>query len=402
MPKQSASPRCRVAVVWIDWYPYHVARFRGLVSAFNGEVAGIELVGGVGVHAGLKFREELPAELPITTLMPNVSWREASHLRLASMVWRELSRLEPEVVLVPGYYTLPGLATALWARVHGAKSVLMTESCAFDHSRTGWREKLKSLGLRMLFSWAVTGGRAHVAYLQQLGFPLDRVTGFYDVVDNEFLHNGCRSVRSEPGAARVESGLSTSPYFLYVGRLAEEKNVSTLVTSWIAYRNAGGSWPLVLVGEGPESNELRKLAAACIFAKDIIFPGLRSASELLPFYAFAGCFVLPSSREPWGLVVNEAMAAALPVLVSNHCGCAADLLTEGVNGYSFEPFDGGQLTGLLHRMESLTAEQRALMGAASAQAIEVFSPQSFGRSILEISTAGNRSGLLQALPEGPL
>lgn len=400
MPKQSTKMRCRVAVVWIDWYPYHVARFCGLVSAFNGEVAGIELVGGIGVHAGLKFREEVPEGLPVTTLLPNVSWGEASHLRLAWMVWQELSRLEPEVVLVPGYYTLPGLATALWARVHGAKSVLMTESCAFDHARTGWREKVKSFGLRMLFSWAVTGGRAHVAYLRQLGFPLDRVTGFYDVVDNTFFGEGSKLLRKEPGRARADNGLGESPYFLYVGRLAEEKNVTTLLTSWIAYRNAGGSWPLVLVGEGPESGALRELAAACKFGKDVVFPGLRSAAELLPFYAFAGCFVLPSWREPWGLVVNEAMAAGLPVLVSTRCGCAADLLTEGRNGFSFEPLDEARCTTLLLRMESLTAEQRAHMGAASARAIEVFSPQSFGQSIFRISMTGSRSGLLEALPEG--
>ena len=402
MPKRSTTVRCQVAVIWIDWYPYHVARFRGLVSAFAGKVAGLELVGGVGVHTGLKFREELPADLPVKTLMPNVSWREANHLRLARLVWRELSQLKPRLVLVPGYYTLPGIAAAIWARVHGADSVLMTESCAFDHLRTGWREQLKSFGLHALFSWAVTGGRAHVAYLRQLGFPLERVTGFYDVVDNSFFRDGCARLREKPGAGRAELGLGESPYFLYVGRMAEEKNVATLLSSWIAYRRAGGSWPLMLVGEGPESETLRTWAAACPFAGDVIFAGLRSSAELLPFYAFAGCFVLPSSREPWGLVVNEAMAAALPILVSNRCGCAADLLAEGVNGFSFEPLNGTRLSTLLHRMEDLPVEKRTEMGEASAHAIQFFSPLRFGRSIFSIATAVDRSGSLEALPGGSL
>ena len=402
MPEQSPSARCLVAVVWIDWYPYHVARFRGLISAFAETVAGIELVGGVGVHAGLKFREDLPADLPVTTLMPNVSWREASHLRLAWLVWRALSRLKPRLVLVPGYYTLPGIATAIWARVHGANSVLMSESCAFDHIRTGWREQLKSFGLRALFNWAVTGGRAHVAYLSQLGFPSERVTGFYDVVDNSFFADGSTRLRQKPVATRGEFGVEQSPYFLYVGRLAEEKNVATLLSSWIAYRHAGGSWPLVLVGDGPESLPLRWSAAASPFGNDVIFAGLQSSSELLPFYSFAGCFVLPSSREPWGLVVNEAMAAALPVLVSNRCGCAADLVAEGKNGFSFDPLDAGELSDLLRRMEDLTEEKRREMGEASAQTIQVFSPQSFGRSIFAIATALDHSGSLEALPGGSL
>ena len=60
--RKSRTQGCRVAVIWIDWYPYHVARFRGLMSApsLRGGVVGIELVGGVGVHQGLKFRDLLP------------------------------------------------------------------------------------------------------------------------------------------------------------------------------------------------------------------------------------------------------------------------------------------------------------------------------------------------------
>ena len=154
--KEIASP-CRVAVIWIDWYPYHVARFRGMLDALPGQVAGIELVGGIGVHAGMKFRETLPEGLSVQTLLPTGSWNTADKWSLSLALWRKLSELQPEVVLVPGYYTLPGFAAALWARVHGAQSVLMSESTASDHLRTGWKEMLKSGVVRGLFDWAVVG-----------------------------------------------------------------------------------------------------------------------------------------------------------------------------------------------------------------------------------------------------
>ena len=69
MPSLQTTRRPRVVVLWIDWYPYHVARFRGLASApaLRGGVIGIEMVGGVGVHKGLKFREELPKDLAVET-----------------------------------------------------------------------------------------------------------------------------------------------------------------------------------------------------------------------------------------------------------------------------------------------------------------------------------------------
>ncbi len=394
MPEVSTQ-RPHVAVIWIDWYPYHVARFRGLLAApsLRERTVGIELVGGVGVHQGLKFREELPADLNVQTLMPGSSWSEANKLELARRVWQRLNALDPEVVLVPGYYTLPALAAAVWARVHRRRSVLMTESTAGDHPRTWWKELPKRLALRALFGWAVTGGRAHVAYLRQLGFPAERIVGCYDVVDNALFGTGAKALREDAASAPAPA-----PFFLYVGRLAEEKNVAGLLRSWTAYREQGGTWPLVLCGDGPERAGLQALAASTPYAAEVHFPGLKSSRELLPFYAHAGCFALPSTREPWGLVVNEAMAAGLPVLVSSRCGCSADLVQEGVNGFTFDPQDGPALTRLLLMMEGKTAAERAAMGRSSAEIVSGYSPQGFGQAIASIlpSAAGQTGAALAA------
>jgi glycosyltransferase involved in cell wall biosynthesis len=359
-------------------------------------VRGIELVGGIGVHAGLKFREDLPEGLAIETLMPETSWRDADKWELAKLLWKRLSQLQPEVVLVPGYYTLPAIAAALWAKLHGRASVLMTESTAGDHQRSWWKETLKGFGLRSLFHWAVSGGKAHVAYLRELGFPADRVVGFYDVVDNELFDRGTYLHRLQTAK---EAGLPED-YFLYVGRLSEEKNVAGLLTSWISYRSQGGTRALMLVGDGPERQRLQAMASESPFAADVHFPGLKSSKDLIPFYAYAGCFVLPSTREPWGLVVNEAMASGLPVLVSERCGCAADLVLQGMSGFTFNPQNEAALTNKLMTMEALTPEQRIRMGKYSAELIRGFSPQKFGFSIASIADANPRQGRLESLAGG--
>ncbi len=391
--------RCRVAVIWIDWYAYHVARFRGLNAAptLTGKVTGLELVGGVGVHAGLKFREDLPPELAIETLEPESSWAQANKVQLARALWTRLSALEPEVVLVPGYYTLPAVAAALWAKLHRSASVLMTESTAYDHPRVAWKEWAKSLLLRALFDWAVAGGKEHLAYLEQLGFPKQRTARFYDVVDNELFAAGTDALRAQSPAA---FNLPAQPYFVFVGRFAEEKNVGRLLESWISYRREGGHWPLVLVGDGPLGASLREAATASGFGSEVFFPGLKSSRALLPFYAFAGCFVLPSTREPWGLVVNEAMAAGLPVLVSDRCGCAEDLVVPGRNGLLFSPNDGSALTQCLHRIASLSAEALSQMGAESRRRISRYSPQNFGLEIARIAEMHRES--LEDAPEPDL
>ena len=141
-PADGKSAACQVVVIWIDWYAYHVARFQGLLRhpELAGRVVGLELVGGVGVHAGLKFREEIPASLPVQTLLPGGNWKEAGKWQLARAVWQRLNRLSPSLVLVPGYYTVPAIAAAIWAKFKGKKSVLMTESTEHDHARVWWRE----------------------------------------------------------------------------------------------------------------------------------------------------------------------------------------------------------------------------------------------------------------------
>lgn len=383
-PASQALP-CKVAVIWIDWYAYHVARFRGLLAAapLAGRVCGVELVGGVGVHTGLKFREDLPADLPVHTLMPGSSWAEAGQLRLALKLWRYLAHIDPAAVLVPGYYTLPAIAAALWARLHQRTSILMTESTADDHTRIAWKERAKSLLIRTLFDSAVTGGRAHQRYLEQLGFPADRIGHFYDVVDNTFLSETTRTLRQRSPA---EFGLPET-YFLYVGRLAEEKNIRSLLEAWIAYRETGGTWPLVLVGDGPEAQSLRSLVAESPFVHDVYFVGHKNSRELPTFYAFAGCFVLPSSREPWGLVVNEAMAAGLPVIVSTRCGCAEDLVIPSSNGYTFDPGHPTELLTRLHQIGNASADSLNSMQIRSAERVASYSPLNFGLEIAYLTAS---------------
>jgi 1,2-diacylglycerol 3-alpha-glucosyltransferase len=376
--------RGKLAVIWIDWYAYHVARFRALAEhpALAGRVRGVELVGGTGVHRGLRFRSAIPAELAVDTLFPEGSWGETGKLGIALALWKRLNRIDPAVLLVPGYYTAPGLAAALWGKLHGRRTVLMTESTEGDHRRVGPKEAFKGALIRFLFDWAVAGGTPHRAYLERLGFPGSRIAQFYDVVDNDFFRERSAALRRHSSAAEFDL---PERYFLYVGRLAEEKNVVGLLEAYLTYRHEGGDWSLVLAGDGPERPRMEELAARSPFAADIRFAGLRSTAELPEFYAFASAFVLPSTREPWGLVVNEAMASGLPVIVSDRCGCAPDLLREGENGFGFAPQNAGELAACLGAMSRVPEEARARMGRCSAERIEQFSPQAWAAEVARIA-----------------
>lgn len=371
-----------VVVIWVDWYAYHVARLRALAEhpALAGRVSGIEMVGGCGVHGNLKFRSDDRDGLAVHTLLPESNWKDATPGRLVRALWKKLNELNPAVLLIPGYYTAPAIAAACWGRLHGCTTVLMTETTEGDHRRVWWKETLKQTLLRSLFGWAIAGGRPHRRYLETLGFPRRRIASMYDVVDNEFF-----AAESAAWRSRERGSDLPSDYFLYVGRLAPEKNVDGLLNSFAAYRRQGGNWSLVLVGDGPLAAHLRQRAKEPVLAGYVSFAGHRNTAETARYYAGARCFVLPSTREPWGLVVNEAMAASLPVLVSERCGCAEDLVNHGCNGFVFNPAHAAELTVAMWEMERMPAAQRESFGQESLRIIGRYSPQAWAEEVVRVA-----------------
>ena len=357
----------RLSVIWTNFGPYHMARIRALKPFFD--VKAIELASDQRLY---RWWRGDPDDAVYT--LTEGDWEDQDRLHVARRVWQTLNRLKPRVILVPGYASLPALSAALWGRVHGAITILMSESNFNDHQRKGSSEALKHFLVTRLFRGGVVGGKCAAAYLQQLGIPQHRIAYGYDVVDNQYFSSHAEQCRSEAGQEK-------QPYFLFVGRLAKEKNISALIHAHEQYLNSGGTWPLVIVGDGPLGHQLREQAQTQVQAGKVVFAGRKSVHELPPLYAFAGCFVLPSTSEPWGLVVNEAMASGLPVIVSSRCGCKDDLVEEGSNGFIFDPGKPSELAGTLMRVSEISASERKRMGQKSRDIVAAYSPEHWAREV---------------------
>jgi len=116
----------------------------------------------------------------------------------------------------------------------------------------------------------------------------------------------------------------------------------------------------------------------------VYFPGFRQIEELPRFYAHAGCFIHPALEEPWGLVINEAMASGLPVLSSDNVGAAEELVDDGMNGWKFSPEN---VAGMAAVMQTISAFNFPLsaFGAASRRILEARSPtRAFGEGLARL------------------
>ncbi len=354
-----ALPARKLALMWAEFGPYHRARAAALERHFR--------VYRIQLRAGEHPRGACGRTVTLS----------GGHARALSL-WRALDRMQPDALLIPGYRDPLAVAAALWGRTHNTPAILMSDSTGGDWPRHAVREALKGAAIRRLFDGAIVSGKRAARYLDNLGFHAKPMGFCYDVVDNEFFARQCAILRRERTAA--DFGLPPE-YFLFAGRFIPEKNLPGLLRAFSAYAENGGGWSLVIAGAGPLDGTIRDMIRGNRFLRRVILTGNRDYAELAPLYAFARCLVLSSVSETWGLVVNEAMASGLPVLVSSRCGCVDDLVTHGGNGFVFDPLDEPQLTRLMLAFSSMPERERLDMGARSAEIISTFALTAWADSV---------------------
>jgi glycosyltransferase involved in cell wall biosynthesis len=291
----------------------------------------------------------------------------------------ELASFSPAVVVVAGWSFPESLAAISWARSSGARAVVMSESQLHDAPRSALREALKRRVVSACDA-ALVGAQSHADYAVRLGIPRAGAVLGYDAVDNEHFSAGADAARAEPGAGRSMHGLPER-YLLACGRFMAKKNFHGLIDAFARAigRNDTGHH-LVILGDGQERSRLEEAARNSGLASRIHMPGFRSYDVLPAFYGLADGFAHVATSEQWGLVVNEAAAAGLPLVVSRPTGAAA-LVHEGRNGFLVDPHEADHLAQALGRLMASSREARDEMGAQSRHIVAEWGPQRFARGL---------------------
>ncbi|MGD0497915.1 MAG: glycosyltransferase [Bryobacteraceae bacterium] len=361
-----------VAILFRRMGPYHRARLNAAAARLP-----VVAVEATPVDHTYAWDAVATPELSRVTFFPDEDPDALPRPQLVQRVVQVLDGIQPRAVAIPGWYEPFALAALRWCGEAGVPAVLMSESQDGDDKRS-WRGEAMKRRLVSLFSAALVGGTQHAAYLRQLGMAEDRIFLGYDVVDNSHFARGAEAARADAAGSRQRLGLPES-YFLASSRFVEKKNLLRLVAAFARFRALAPQtpWKLVLLGDGPLRREIPALADKLSLGDSLLLPGFVQYEQLPGYYGLAAAFVHASTVEQWGLVVNEAMAAGLPVLVSKRCGCSADLVREGVNGFTFDPLDEEALASLLLQAAS-RGDDRLRMGEASRRAIAEWPPERFG------------------------
>jgi glycosyltransferase involved in cell wall biosynthesis len=188
---------------------------------------------------------------------------------------------------------------------------LHTES-SIGFIKRNWRK----IFVKIVPRW-ISYGQLSTEYLLSLGVPRKKILQIQNCIDESlFRVKYVQSLQIEP-----------RPVLLYVGQLVKRKGIDLLLQAASKVQQKGLKFSLMLVGSGPEEENLKKMAQE-LGLSNIYFFGGKSYSEIPSIYKNADVLVLPTLEDVWGIVVNEALWSGLPVLVSKYAGCATEIVPE--------------------------------------------------------------------------
>lgn len=352
--------------------PYRIPVFNALAK---NEGVDLRVVFLSETDAGLRqwrvYKDEIRFSYEV---LPSWRFRTGKYNVLLNWGLRScLKKLAPEAIICGGYNYFASWEALSWTRRHQTEFILWSESNRHD-TRGGrvWAESLKARFLAGCDRFVVPG-RASCEYLQSLGSARENIVIAPNAVDNNWFRTQANSVRARASEFREKLGLPPR-FILFVGRLVPEKGIFDLLEAYakleIGLRSDVG---LVFAGDGVSREELAQRAQRITLGA-VCFPGFAQREDLAGLYALADLLVLPTHSDTWGLVVNEAMACGLPIIVSSVAGCSADLVEEGWNGYVVPPRDSEKLSVALDSL-SRNPELRQEMSAHSLERIRNYSPE---------------------------
>jgi glycosyltransferase involved in cell wall biosynthesis len=207
--------------------------------------------------------------------------------------------------------------------------------------------------LYSVYDGVLSIGTANTEYYRYMGVPDARISLFPYSVDNDRMIEASTLSPEARAAYRKTLGLSADrPALLYASKFQQRKHPDDLIRACATLIDEGLPVDLVLAGSGEMDAELRALAAQHPELKTV-FPGFINQSELPVLFGACDIFSLPSENEPWGLIINEAMCAGLPIVAAREIGSVPDLVSEGETGMTFT---GGDLRGLTDAIRPLVAD----------------------------------------------
>ena len=346
----------RVAILWIELTGYLNSCLRELASR-----PGVEIfVAHTPPGSDAPFANE-----QFGWLSKQFVWRSFSDL---DSLDARLSDFHPDVIVFAGW-AIPAYRRVAKQWKLRATRIMTMDNCWLGTPKQWAACLMAPFSLQKMADAIWVPGERQVMFASRLHFKQSQILrGLYSCDYSAF---------SSVHESRVELNRPLKRAFIFVGRILETKGVPTLAAAYRRYRSrVGDPWPLICYGKGP----LAKMLEA---EPGVILEGFIQPDRLPAKLAEAACLVIPSSFEPWALVVHEAAAAGLLILASEAVGAVPHLVQDNYNGFVFGVNDVEGLSHLMQRVGQMSDVKLSSMAAASSSLARQFTPTRWADTVLE-------------------
>ena len=346
-----------------------VARIYILWQYLTGySVSGVHALVEQGHDVRLMHQEALPQppycapfdDAELTKGIPSISWKVKPD---ADLVLRELADFDPEIIVFLSWHIPAYMKACRRWKGRALRVVVM------DHQWHGTpKQWLGRLTRRLFIAPAVDAallpGDEQAVFARHLGIGQREIIYGMNTCDSTFFTGPQNPPRD---------------VFLFAGRLVDTKGVDVLAAAYAAYRDqVEDPWPLKVVGTGPLTEDLERLDGVELL-------GFVQPHDLPPIMAEAGCLLLPSRFEPWGVVIQEAAASGQVVVCTHTCGAASRLVLDGYNGRVIAPDAPEELTRAMRWVHEASPERRRAMSERSVELAKQYTPQRWAEHLVERS-----------------
>jgi glycosyltransferase involved in cell wall biosynthesis len=303
-----------------------------------------------------------------TCLFPDKAPEELSDGQIEKVFFSALDELMPDIVITSSIVFNAGALGIRWAKKRKKKFVMFDDAKPAQIKRNFVVQTIKNI---------IT------AQADGFWFPSKDYYNAYSYFHNKEIHffYGFSCIDNSLFKFKGEKKFNHK-VIICVARLVPIKNLDNLLRAWQNVEKKMTGYQLVIVGNGPELDHLTKLVSD-LQLKNIEFTGFVDNDALNELYFNVDAFILSSFSETWGLVVNEAMAAGLPVLLSNGINAVNTLLVEGENGFSFDPVNLTEITGAILKFINSTPAEKTAMSAKSLAIINEMSYEKMGLQLVD-------------------
>lgn len=344
----------RIAVLWAHLSGYLNACLKALA-----ETEGVEIfVANISVSENAPFDESL-----FSWIQNRYQWN--NDVDENELILR-LEQFQPDVILAANWHN-SGYRKAFKCFQGRAIRIFSMDNQWLGRPKQWLGVLISRFYLHPICEAIFVAGERQAVFAHKLGFSQERILrGVYSCDHEKYAKIYFERKKS----------LSEARSFVFVGRYSPEKGIDVLVGAYRRYREkAAHPWPLKCYGSGPLQHLIRGV-------EGIECKGFCQPDDLPKELSKASCLLLPSIFEPWALVVHEATAAGMPVIVSDAVGASVHLVQDGYNGYIVETGDADELSRAMLRYSSMSQKERSKMSESSYLMSLQFTPKRWADTLV--------------------